>query len=147
MSYIITEGSGYPDRDVIWGNRCSVPALCRKYADRKKIPESQVDGIRFFKDVSSGDLIAEECFLKSSSVPNSKFTGSKLAKRRDKGCRISCDSPFLLEKCVDPGLQEDLAVLLEVFLLKGFHICKSIVLSELRIFILAELMEGEKLYL
>lgn len=61
VSYIITEGNGYPDRDVIWGNRCSVPALCRKYADRKKIPESQVDGIRFFKDVSSGDMVAVEC--------------------------------------------------------------------------------------
>jgi len=61
VSYIITGRGGYPDADVVFGNRCGVPNLCRTYASRKGLPESEVDGIRFFADVNADDEVAVEC--------------------------------------------------------------------------------------
>ena len=61
VSYITPEGAGYPKTDVIFGNRCGVPGLCRRYALRKSLEPETVDGLRFFEDVNQGDETAVEC--------------------------------------------------------------------------------------
>ncbi|WP_333649315.1 ROK family protein [Lacrimispora sp.] len=61
VSYINTIRDGDPEYETVWGNRCSTPALCKMYADKKQIPESQVDGVRFFEAVHQGDEDAKKC--------------------------------------------------------------------------------------
>ncbi len=61
VSYINTIRDGAPDFETVWGNRCGTPALCRMYAEKKHIDAGQVDGIRFFEAVNSGDETAKEC--------------------------------------------------------------------------------------
>ena len=61
VSYITTIRNGYPDQDVVFGNRCGVPRLCRKYADRKRLSLDAVDGVRLFQDAQAGDEIALDC--------------------------------------------------------------------------------------
>ena len=61
VSYITTIRNGYPDQDVVFGNRCGVPRLCRKYADRKRLSLDAVDGVRLFQDAQAGDEIELDC--------------------------------------------------------------------------------------
>ena len=61
VSYITTTRNGYPDMDVVFGNRCGVPSLCRKYALRKRLDPESVDGFRVFEDVNAGDETAIDC--------------------------------------------------------------------------------------
>ena len=61
VSYITTIRNGYPDQDVVLGNRCGVPRLCRKYAGRKRLSPDAVDGVRLFQDAQAGDEIALDC--------------------------------------------------------------------------------------
>ncbi|MBQ9662673.1 MAG: ROK family protein [Oscillospiraceae bacterium] len=61
VSYITTVRNGYPDQDVVFGNRCGVPRLCRKYAGRKRLDPDTVDGVRLFHDAEAGDEIALSC--------------------------------------------------------------------------------------
>lgn len=61
VSYITTVRDGYPDQEVVFGNRCGVPRLCRNYADRKGLDPSSVDGVRLFHDARAGDEIALDC--------------------------------------------------------------------------------------
>ena len=61
VSYITTVRNGYSDQDVVFGNRCGVPRLCRKYAGRKRLDPDTVDGVRLFQDVEAGDEIALDC--------------------------------------------------------------------------------------
>ena len=61
VSYINTIRNGYPDMDVVFGNRCGVPRLCRKYALRKRLNPDSVDGVRVFEDVNAGDETAVDC--------------------------------------------------------------------------------------
>lgn len=61
VSYITTIRNGYPDQDVVLGNRCGVPRLCRKYAGRKRLSPDTVDGVRLFQDAQAGDEIALDC--------------------------------------------------------------------------------------
>lgn len=61
VSYITTVRNGYPDQDVVFGNRCGVPRLCRKYADRKRLDPDTVDGVLLFRDAEDGDEIAIDC--------------------------------------------------------------------------------------
>ena len=61
VSYISTLRDGYPEPDSIFGNRCSVPRLCRQYAERKGLDPDCVDGLRLFEDAREGDKIALDC--------------------------------------------------------------------------------------
>ena len=61
VSYITTVRNGYPDQDVVFGNRCGVPRLCRKYAGRKRLDPDTVDGVLLFRDAKAGDEIALDC--------------------------------------------------------------------------------------
>ena len=61
VSYITTIRNGYPDMEVVFGNRCGVPRLCRKYAQRKRLDPEKVDGVRLFADVEAGDEVAIDC--------------------------------------------------------------------------------------
>ncbi|MBR1566575.1 MAG: ROK family protein [Oscillospiraceae bacterium] len=61
VSYITTVRNGYPDQDVVFGNRCGVPRLCRKYAGRKRLDPDTVDGVCLFHDAEAGDEIALGC--------------------------------------------------------------------------------------
>lgn len=61
VSYINTVRDGIPDFEHVWGNRCGTPALCRMYAEQKKLDTDKVDGIRFFEAVNAGDEEAKEC--------------------------------------------------------------------------------------
>lgn len=61
VSYITTIRNGYPDMDVVFGNRCGVPRLCHKYALRKRLDPESVDGVRVFEDVNAGDETAIDC--------------------------------------------------------------------------------------
>lgn len=61
VSYIIADGSGEPDYETVWGNRCGTPRLCRMYAKKKGIAEAEVDGFRVFEAVNRGDEDAKAC--------------------------------------------------------------------------------------
>lgn len=64
VSYITTDGNGEPVYDTVWGNRCGTPKLCRMFAKKKGIPETEVDGVRVFEAVNAGDEDAKECLRK-----------------------------------------------------------------------------------
>ncbi len=61
ISYITTVRDGFPERDLVFGNRCGVPRLCREYAERKNLDPGLVDGVRLFQDVEAGDGVAIAC--------------------------------------------------------------------------------------
>ena len=61
VSYLITDRSGVPTADGVWGNRCGVPQLCRLYAQAKDVPEESVDGKVVFDAVRAGDPDAAAC--------------------------------------------------------------------------------------
>ena len=61
VSYITTVRDGFPEQDVVFGNRCGVPRLCRNYAARKGLDPAEVDGVRLFEDVQAGDEAAVGC--------------------------------------------------------------------------------------
>ena len=44
-----------------WGNQCGVPQLCALYAERKNLKPDEVDGVRFFNAVNSGEPVALKC--------------------------------------------------------------------------------------
>ncbi len=44
-----------------WGNQCGVPQLCALYAEKKHLKVDEVDGIKFFEAVNSGDPVALKC--------------------------------------------------------------------------------------
>ena len=44
-----------------WGNQCGVPQLCALYAERKNLNFDEVDGVRFFNAVNSGEPVALKC--------------------------------------------------------------------------------------
>ncbi len=60
VSYLITDRSGIPAKEGVWGNRCGVPQLCRLYAKRKNLPENEVNGKIVFQAVNAGDIDAME---------------------------------------------------------------------------------------
>lgn len=64
VSYIATIRDGNPTIETVWGNRCGTPYLCKLYAEKKGIDINEVDGIRVFTDVNSGDEDAIACLLK-----------------------------------------------------------------------------------
>ena len=55
ISYVITDRSGVPTFEGVWGNRCSALALCKMYAEKKGLPLEAVDGRKVFQAVSEGD--------------------------------------------------------------------------------------------
>jgi len=55
VSYIISERASAPTYDTVWGNRCGVPYLCKLFAEKKGLHREEVDGIRVFEAVNSGD--------------------------------------------------------------------------------------------
>ena len=61
VSYISSERRAVPDRETIWGNRCSVLALCRSYAKAKGLDPEEVNGEIVFSAVEAGDQDAMEC--------------------------------------------------------------------------------------
>lgn len=61
VSYINTVRHGLPEYETVWGNRCGTPRLCGMYAERKGLHAEDVDGIRFFDAVNSGDGDAKAC--------------------------------------------------------------------------------------
>ena len=61
ISALITDRNGTPTMDGIFGGRCGTPRLCKMYANAKKIPEAEVDGIVFFNALNDGDEIAAIC--------------------------------------------------------------------------------------
>lgn len=61
VSYITTRGSGLPEDHSIFGIRCSVPKLCRDYAQRAKLDPEKVDGELFFAAVNRGEETAIDC--------------------------------------------------------------------------------------
>ncbi|MBR2716610.1 MAG: ROK family protein [Oscillospiraceae bacterium] len=61
ISYLITDRSGVPTADGIWGNRCSVPQLCRTYERARGLPEGSADGEAVFAAVNAGEPEAVEC--------------------------------------------------------------------------------------
>lgn len=64
VSYITTIRDSNPTIETVWGNRCGTPYLCKLYAEKKGIDINEVDGIRVFSDVNSGDDDAIACLLK-----------------------------------------------------------------------------------
>ena len=60
VSYLITDGAALPARDILWGNRCGVPRLCRAYARAKGLDEGEVDGVAVFRAVNCGEPEAVE---------------------------------------------------------------------------------------
>ena len=62
ISALITDRNGTPAMDGIFGGRCGTPRLCKMYANAKKIPENEVDGVVFFKALNAGDEIAVQIF-------------------------------------------------------------------------------------
>lgn len=64
VSYITTIRDSNPTIETVWGNRCGTPYLCKLYAEKKGIDINEVDGIRVFSDVNSGDDDAIGCLLK-----------------------------------------------------------------------------------
>ena len=61
VSYINLLYNSYPDPDMLFGNRCGVPHLCRTYAVRKRLDPAAVDGVLFFDALQQGDEIAAGC--------------------------------------------------------------------------------------
>lgn len=61
VSYITTVRDGMAQRDTVWGNRCGTPRLCAMFAEKKGLPPEEVDGIRVFEAVHSGDADAAAC--------------------------------------------------------------------------------------
>lgn len=61
VSYINTTRDGAPSFGNVFGNRCGTPRLMRDFAEKKGIPASDVDGIRFFEAVNAGDADAQAC--------------------------------------------------------------------------------------
>lgn len=55
VSYIISDRNADPAYDTVWGNRCGTPYLCSLFAEKKGIDAAEVDGIRVFEAVKSGD--------------------------------------------------------------------------------------------
>ena len=55
ISFTITELDGHADWDQFFGNQCGVPSLCKDFAQRKGLPDDQVDA------VNRNDPIAVEC--------------------------------------------------------------------------------------
>ena len=60
VSYILTDRAADPSYETVWGNRNGIPMLCRYFARKKGLPEEEVDGIRVFEAVNSGDKEAIE---------------------------------------------------------------------------------------
>ena len=58
VSYISTDRRTQPERETVWGNRCSVLALCRLYAEEKGLEEEAVNGEMVFEAVAAGDPAA-----------------------------------------------------------------------------------------
>ena len=59
VSYISTDRGPRPGRETVWGNRCSVLALCRDYAAQKGLDPESVDGEMVFAAVHAGDEAAK----------------------------------------------------------------------------------------
>ena len=60
ISYTITDRGGEPTCEGVWGNQCSVLRLCRLYADKKGLPEKEVNGRIVFAGVNAGEKEALE---------------------------------------------------------------------------------------
>ena len=55
ISYTITDRGGEPTFEGVWGNQCGVPRLCRLYAQKKGLPEKEVNGRIVFAGVNAGE--------------------------------------------------------------------------------------------
>ncbi|MDO5780926.1 MAG: ROK family protein [Eubacteriales bacterium] len=64
VSYINTGRDGIPTFANVWGNRCGTSALCKMYAEKKKIPSETVDGVMVFERVDAQEQEAMECLQK-----------------------------------------------------------------------------------
>ena len=60
ISYTITDRGGEPTFEGVWGNQCSVLRLCRLYAEKKGLPEKEVNGRIVFAGVNAGEKEALE---------------------------------------------------------------------------------------
>ena len=58
VSYMITDRDSDPTYDTVMGNRCGTPNLCKQFANKKGIAIDEVDGIKVFEAVNSGDIDA-----------------------------------------------------------------------------------------
>lgn len=67
VSYIISDRSGTPSYEGVWGNRCGVPELCRLYAEKKGIDNKVVNGRIVFEALKAGDHAASEALNQYSS--------------------------------------------------------------------------------
>lgn len=61
VSYINTIRDGKPLKEVVWGNRCGTPYLCKLYAEKKNLKASEVDGIMVFEAANNQETDALEC--------------------------------------------------------------------------------------
>ena len=61
VSFISSDRSERPDRETVWGNRCSALALCRLFAKEKGLEEDSVNGEIVFNAVAAGDQTAIAC--------------------------------------------------------------------------------------
>ena len=64
VSFTITALDGHADWDHFLGNQCGVPNLCKDFAQRKDLPEDQIDGVTVFDAVNKNDPVAVECLDK-----------------------------------------------------------------------------------
>lgn len=55
VSYILTDRDSAPGRDKVWGNRCGTPRLCSLFAEKKGLSSDEINGIKVFSAVNSGD--------------------------------------------------------------------------------------------
>ena len=67
VSYIISDRSGIPSCEGVWGNRCGVPELCRLYAEKKGLDTKEVNGRVVFEALNAGDPAAAEALDQYSS--------------------------------------------------------------------------------
>lgn len=64
VSYINTGRDEMPTFANVWGNRCGTSALCKMYAEKKKIAPETVDGVMVFERVNAREAEAVECLQK-----------------------------------------------------------------------------------
>ena len=112
ISAMITDRNGTPAMDGIFGNRCGTPRLCKMYANAKKIPDDEVDGVIFFNALNDGDEVAAICldtFTKEIAVQIFNLQAILDPQRFAIGGGISAQ-PVFVEK-----IRENLEKLYKVF--------------------------------
>lgn len=64
VSFVVIDRDGHIAEDEMFGSQCSAIGLCNMYAAAKNLPVDEVDGIKIFEAVNSGDEVAIDCLNK-----------------------------------------------------------------------------------